>query len=240
MSHATPPRRGLPRTVIVLTSVLAVGALAWAVVVWPWGGGSDNPATAGELASPTVPSARPTPSAVSRTPAPSRASRGPRFDPDAPVELIGDSLAVGIQIDVSAGLAPRLVTTDAAEGRGTATAVSLLSYSAASTPSVWIVSLGTNDNPEEFADSAADLLALAGPDRCVVWFDVWRSDTQELINAELASLAETRPNVHVIPWYETSLANPEWFSGTDVHPSTKGYAERARLGVQAVAQHCTR
>jgi len=155
------------------------------------------------------------------------------------VHLIGDSLAVGIETEVVAGSPSRTIITEAAEGRGTATSVALLAQSAASSSPVWIVSLGTNDNPDRFGADAAELIQLAGSDRCVVWFDVWRSDTQELINTTLSSLAAAHQNIHLIGWYETALAHPEWFTGTDVHPSSAGYTERGQLALQAVDEYCT-
>lgn len=156
----------------------------------------------------------------------------------APVLLVGDSLAVGISAYVDAGLADRVLTVDAEEGRGTATQVALLESYAASAPAVWIVSLGTNDNPEEFGAQAPRVLELAGPQRCVVWFDVWRIGTDEQINDVLQRLATQHDNLHLIPWHQTSALHPEWFSGSDVHPSTAGYAVRGQLAVDALSQGC--
>jgi hypothetical protein len=155
-----------------------------------------------------------------------------------PVLLLGDSLAVGIEYYLDAGLGERTMTVDAAEGRGTATSVTLLSPYAKSSAPVWIVSLGTNDNPEDFESMARSIMELAGPERCVVWFDVWRADTDESINATLTEIAGDHSNLHLIPWYEVAALHPEWFSGTDVHPSTAGYAVRGQMAVDAVTQHC--
>ncbi|MCZ3388320.1 MAG: hypothetical protein LH645_04205 [Actinomycetia bacterium] len=158
--------------------------------------------------------------------------------PTTPVQLLGDSLAVGIVPYLDAGLGNRPLTTDVAEGRGTATMVSLLSPYAATSALTWVVSLGTNDNPEEFPDQAAAVMGLAGPNRCVIWFDVWRVDTDDWINATLEQLAAVNPNLHVVPWHNVAAAHPEWFSGTDVHPSTAGYAVRGQLAVDAVNREC--
>lgn len=158
--------------------------------------------------------------------------------PTTPVHLLGDSLAVGIAPYLDAGLGEQLLTTDAAEGRGTATMATLLAPYAATSAPIWVVSLGTNDSTEEFPAQAAAVLDLAGPNRCVVWFDVWRADTDESINATLSQLALEYPNLHVVPWHDTSAAHPEWFSGTDVHPTATGYAVRGQLAVDAVANQC--
>lgn len=158
--------------------------------------------------------------------------------PTTPVHLLGDSLAVGIAPYLDAGLGDRPLTTDAAEGRGTATMVSLLSTYAATSAPTWVVSLGTNDNPEEFPDQAAAIMDLAGPNRCVVWFDVWRADTDDAINATLAQLGSENPNLHVVAWHDVAAAHQDWFSGTDVHPSIAGYAVRGQLAVDAVNREC--
>ncbi len=68
----------------------------------------------------------------------------------------------------------RQIVVEAAEGRNTGTSVALVADHAAYTPSIWVVSLGTNDNSDEFADNAEALMELAGHDRCVLWYDVYR------------------------------------------------------------------
>ena len=113
----------------------------------------------------------------------------------------------------------------------------LAPYAASSAPD-WIVSLGTNDNTEEFEANARALMELAGPDRCVVWFDVWRAATDESINATLSQIAADNPNLHHIPWHDTSAMHTEWFSGIDVHPSSEGYAVRGQMAIDAVHEYC--
>jgi hypothetical protein len=154
------------------------------------------------------------------------------------VLLVGDSLAVGIAPYVDAGLGERLLTVEAAEGRGTGTQVDLLDGYAGTSAPIWIVSLGTNDNPEDFTDVAPDVLRLAGPDRCVVWFDIWRSGTDDEVNATLDALALKHDNLHLVRWHETSELHPEWFSGYDVHPASDGYAVRGQMAIDAVATSC--
>lgn len=172
------------------------------------------------------------------TPPPRVQASSPATGLNEPVHLLGDSLAVGIAPYVEAGLGDRPLTIDAAEGRGTATMVALLGPYAATSAPTWVVSLGTNDNPEDFPEQAAAVMEYAGPGRCVVWFDIWRLGTDEAINATLTRLAVQHPNLHVIAWHDVADAHPEWFSGTDVHPSTAGYAVRGQLAVDAVTQEC--
>jgi hypothetical protein len=163
----------------------------------------------------------------------------PRWPPGSGVLLVGDSLAVGIADQLAALLPGRSLTVEAQEGRSTPTAAALLSDHAGATPGVWVVSLGTNDNPETFAADSASIVALAGPTRCLLWFDVWRPDTHDQIDAELTRLARQHPNVHVLAWHDLAETHPEWFSYGDVHPSTAGYAERSSMAANAVEQVCT-
>lgn len=155
-----------------------------------------------------------------------------------PVLLIGDSLAAGIGTYIDAGLGERPVTIEAAEGRGTGTQVELLSGYADSSAPIWVVSLGTNDNPEDFAALAPDVMALAGDARCVIWFDVWRPYSDEDLNSTLRALTLRHANLHLVPWHESSERHPEWFSGLDVHPSSTGYAARGQMAIDAVQHWC--
>jgi hypothetical protein len=221
-----------------------IGAAAvlttWVVVAAPpWGDDEQATASALPTASPRYEARSSRSDRAQQTTPPPQVAAAPSTTPaTTPVQLLGDSLAVGIAPYLDAGLEELPLATDAAEGRGSATMVSLLGPYAASSPSTWVVSLGTNDNPEEFADQAAAVMDLAGPDRCVVWFDVWRVDTDESINATLQSLAAEYPNLRLVAWHDVASVHPEWFSGTDVHPSTAGYAVRGQMAVDAVNREC--
>jgi hypothetical protein len=131
------------------------------------------------------------------------------------------------------------VTVEAEEGRGTSTSAYLLTDHAYATSPIWLVSLGTNDNIDEFAEQAALLMDLAGPERCVLWFDVWRVSTDEFINHELAELAQRHKNLHILPWHDLAAEHPEWFEGEDVHPAQIGYDERMRMASDGVTDYCT-
>ena len=146
---------------------------------------------------------------------------------------------MGIAEPLALDLAPRSVTVEAEEGRGTSTSVYLLTDHAYATSPIWLVSLGTNDNIDEFAEQAALLMGLAGPERCVLWFDVWRVSTDEFLNQDLAELAQTHKNLHLLPWHDLAAEHPEWFDGEDVHPAQIGYDERMRMASEGVADYCT-
>ena len=210
-----------------------------------WLRGTATPAAAAAVVTvPSTPGAgQPTPTDVvppssvreRRTAAPVQ----PLYPGRSPVLLLGDSLAVGIAQPLVSDWPQRQVLVEALEGRSTTTAASLLAGHAATTPPVWVVSLGTNDAPETFATAAGSIMAMAGPDRCVVWFDVHRAATDESINSALGQLALGHPNLHLLDWYGLAAAHPEWFTVDDIHPSTSGYEQRAQLAAGAVAQLCT-
>ena len=157
----------------------------------------------------------------------------------APVLLLGDSLAVGISYDLQTSWSARVISMDAEVGRSTPTQAAILAPYAASSPPVWVVSLGTNDSPDTFPAAARQIVRLAGPRRCLVWFDVHRPSTQDAINAELHQLADRHRNVHLLDWSSLAAANPQWFGSDGIHPTTDGYTQRAQLAVQGVAQWCT-
>ena len=243
--HRAPERH--PRRPLVLASLggVVAGALVVGLVWWITGASVFPSLAASPEVSPSVTAHDPTdrttggrsPEARNDVAVPTARSEHTSGTGD-PVLLLGDSLAVGIGPYVDTGLGERPLTVDAAEGRGTATSVSLLTPYAGTTPPIWIVSLGTNDNPDEFEPQARSIMALAGPDRCVVWFDVWRAETDDSINATLSALAADHSNLHLIPWHETSALHYEWFSGTDVHPSSEGYAVRGQMAIDAVNEYC--
>jgi hypothetical protein len=241
--HRAPERHARTPLVMAVLVGLVIGAAAVGVGWWldthPAG---PSASASGATASATLPtsghrSSNRSHEARNEVALPSAAAAHPTESTD-PVLLLGDSLAVGIAPYVDAGLGERTLSVDAAEGRGTATSVSLLSPYAASAAPVWIVSLGTNDNPDEFETNARSIMQLAGPDRCVVWFDVWRAATDESINATLNQVAADYPNLHLIPWHDTSALHSEWFSGIDVHPSSEGYAVRGQMAIDAVRDDC--
>jgi hypothetical protein len=242
--HRAPEQQ--PRRPLVVAGM--VGALAGAAVLagllaagWWLFGRAEAPQSAG--AGPSTPTAGASASGGKQTAEARNEIAIPTAAPAEgestdPILLLGDSLAVGIAPYVDAGVGDRSLTVDAAEGRSTSTSAAGLSSYAATAPRVWVVSLGTNDNVEEFDQQARSVMEMAGPDRCVVWFDVWREAPDESINASLDQLAAENPDLHVIPWHDTSAAHPEWFSGTDVHPSTVGYAVRGQMAIDAVQRYC--
>lgn len=227
----------------VAAGLTAVGGAAAVPTVALWQGAAEVPAPAAAAPAPTQ-EASPAPSSAAATPSaiePVRRSgpAAPGLPAGTPVMLLGDSLAVGIADQLAESLPRRVVTVDAEEGRRTTTAAALLSDQAAGSARIWVVSLGTNDSPEEFGAAAGTVMELAGPHRCVLWYDVWRPSTHDELNLLLGDLADEFGNLHVLAWHAAAEANPQWFSDEDVHPSTDGYRARSDLATAAVADSCT-
>jgi len=244
-NHRAPTRTRWVASAVALVAlavVLGVGFTA-AVLHRPsraFADGSDwsaPPSTAATLAETRA--ARPSIDRATRAAPRLALPTTPRFPSHAPVLLVGDSLAVGIADALTAAWPDRALTVEAEEGRSASTSVALLADHAAATGPVWVVSLGTNDAAEEFPAAARAMVRLAGPSRCVLWFDVHRPDLQEPVDAELARLARRHDNVHVLGWQALADAHPEWFGWDGIHPDTPGYAARAAMAVDAVAQLCT-
>ena len=156
-----------------------------------------------------------------------------------PVLLFGDSLALGLA-DLLPPLIPtQPVTVQAEVGRGSTAAVYVLGALYEPIPPTWVVSLGTNDYDDTaFASNIDSVMAAAGRGRCVVWFDVYRPGSDEAINAALTQADSEYRNLHVVSWNALAAARPEWFSWTDVHPSTEGYTARAEQAAAALATYC--
>ncbi|MFZ0324890.1 MAG: hypothetical protein WAN48_12275 [Actinomycetes bacterium] len=156
-----------------------------------------------------------------------------------PVLLFGDSLALGLSSLLPPLIPTRPVSVNAEVGRGSTSAVYVLGTLPTPLPPTWVVSLGTNDYDDAaFAADVDAIMSAAGPSRCVVWFDIWRPGSDTTVNAVLVAAAAAHPNLHLVGWHDLAAAHPYWFSGTDVHPSSEGYAARAEQAAQAVDADC--
>jgi lysophospholipase L1-like esterase len=152
----------------------------------------------------------------------------------------GDSLAVG-----TAPYLPREL------GRWTviqSTSVSRHAYEGAAVmrafgrrlPRVIHISLGTNDDPrsvDAFRSAIRDVMAVAGPRRCVVWANIVRpaaGASYAGYNRALAQESRPRENLRVVNWARLVRDNPHWLAGDGVHVSAEGYQVRARAVARSV------
>ena len=157
------------------------------------------------------------------------------------VYMIGDSLSQGTEAYMP-GLAQAEhlgFEQDVALGRSTPNAIATLQTRAAKAPlpGVLVLAVGTNDsvNPGSFAKRVEQVLAIAGPSRCVTWVNIVRPGGWDALNAVLAREAATHPNLLIADWATLFGHHPEWAAKDGVHANSDGYKARARLIAVAMA-----
>ena len=190
---------------------------------------------------PQPPATTPAPATPAPTPAPSTGAGGGTLD------LVGDSLAVGVRSLLPAALPNWKVQVLARTGRPLAEGMGIVSgldLSQGSRPPVLATSLFTNDDPSHTSALEAAVrrtLALVGPRGCVIWATIARPPVNGVsyraANALLARLAADNPRLRLVPWAEQVAANPKLVGSDGVHPTPAGYQLRAQLYAQA-AQSC--
>jgi lysophospholipase L1-like esterase len=151
--------------------------------------------------------------------------------------LVGDSLNVGTELYLNEFLEGWEVAADDLAGRSSHGGLAALAE-ARRAPGPIVVSLGTNDDPndpEAFRTRASRLLDLVGPARCVVWATLWRDgEPMGSLNAVLAELARERPNLRLLDWAEMLRRHPDWLASDGTHGSPAGYRARAEEAARLV------
>ncbi|HVQ87934.1 MAG TPA: hypothetical protein VMT88_07115 [Actinomycetes bacterium] len=232
-------------------------AFRWTAVVWvlpllvvAWFGLDAARPPAADPLSTTEEALQASPSPAQTTTPPQRARSARALDAESgatslpadpsiePVLVLGDSLALGLEDYLPGLMLDRPLTMSAEVGRRSETSRALLASATTPQPPVWIVSLGTNDAASEFGSAVGSIMDLAGPRRCVVWFDVYRPSDEDVINTALTSAATRYPNLHVLPWHALAAEHPEWFGWDGIHPSETGYIARANLAARGVEEFC--
>jgi hypothetical protein len=148
----------------------------------------------------------------------------------------GDSLAVGTAPYIPRELRRWRVTQSTAISRHAFEGASVMRAYGRGLPRVIHVSLGTNDDPRSlsgFRAAIREVMAVAGPRRCVVWANIVRPPVAGAsyagYNRVLAEESRPRENLRVVNWARMVRANPHWLAGDGVHVSADGYQERARV-----------
>jgi lysophospholipase L1-like esterase len=146
----------------------------------------------------------------------------------------GDSLAVGTEPYLPRDLRHWKVTQSASISRHASEGASIMRSYGRSLPRVIHVSLGTNDDPRAvgtFRAAIRDVMAVAGPRRCVVWTNIVRPPVAGAsyagYNHALAAESRPRANLRVVNWARMARQNPQWFGGDGVHVTAEGYQARA-------------
>jgi lysophospholipase L1-like esterase len=153
----------------------------------------------------------------------------------------GDSLAVGTAPYIPRALRRWRVTQSTAISRHAFEGASVMRAYGRRLPRVIHVSLGTNDDPRNlsgFRAAIREVMAVAGPRRCVVWANVVRPPVAGAsyagYNRVLAQESRPRKNLRVVDWARMVRENPHWLAGDGVHVSATGYQYRARRVARSV------
>ena len=164
------------------------------------------------------------------------------------VVVIGDSLAVGMALDLQALLPGRPVLVDARVGRPLDEGMAVLAGADPPRAS-FVFSLFTNDDPVriEALDAAVRAsVASLGPHGCAVWATIVRPKvggrTYRAVNARLRALAldpSLSGRLLVADWALAVRGHrKQWLAKDGVHGTAAGYWARAQLYADALAR-CT-
>lgn len=147
----------------------------------------------------------------------------------------GDSLTVGSSSAIKANLSAdfRTITVDAEVGRSTPTGISRLD--AGQGANVWVVALGTNDdpNPKTMRGYVKTVLSRAGT-RPVLWVSVWRSSAYTKMNRMFSRLDAKSSQLSVLRWDLFIAQNPQYLAGDKIHLTSAGYEVRGKMIADAV------
>ncbi len=172
--------------------------------------------------------------------------RNPRYHAPPPVArgtvtLVGDSLNVGVEPYVGRALPGWKVVTNDRVGRTTPEGIAELVAGRATLSNYVVVSLGTNDSPTAVSDFRRDVrrvLALIGPNRCIVWATIWRDGAPSAaFNDVLRDAAAANQRLELVEWAEMVERHPELLAADGLHGNEDGYRERA-AAVAAAARRC--
>ncbi len=172
--------------------------------------------------------------------------RNPRYHGTPPasrgtVTLVGDSLNVGIEPYVGPALPGWKVVTNDRVGRTTPEGIVELEAGRPALSNYVVVSLGTNDPPTgvtDFRRNVSRVLALIGPNRCIVWATIWRDGAPNAaFNGVLRDAAAANQRLALVEWAEMVDRHPELLAPDRLHGNEDGYRERAGA-VAAAARSC--
>jgi lysophospholipase L1-like esterase len=160
--------------------------------------------------------------------------------------VAGDSLAEGTGLTLGRHLPRWSLRFDVDVSRHVDQGVALLRAQGAALEPVVVLQLGTNDDPNfvsRFRSLVRQVLAIAGPSRCVVWPNIVRPPaagaSYDGYNRVLAAEAARHPNLRLVDWVGMVRRNPWWLAPDGVHVSFGGYAALART-IAGTMSRCRR
>jgi lysophospholipase L1-like esterase len=152
---------------------------------------------------------------------------------------VGDSLNVGDQPYLDDELGGWSIDHHDQGGRRTQEGIDELDSLGRDVGQVLVVSLGTNDvdgDPATFRRQVEEVVARAGPRRCVIWMTIWLGGPHPF-NDVLRGSAALHRNLHLLDWAELVEQEPELLASDGVHATPDGYARRAEE-IARVAREC--
>jgi lysophospholipase L1-like esterase len=161
----------------------------------------------------------------------------------APILVVGDSLAVGLEPHLGAMLQPNAVVWDARSGRTTPQGlVRLRARLREVAPRTVVISLGTNDGPDprRFASRIHRALQAIPATDCVVWLDINRPPRKgryEALNRVLYDTAKADRRLVVVHW-DRAVRQGKVALPDGLHPDEAGFRYRSRLIAAAMARGC--
>lgn len=160
--------------------------------------------------------------------------------------VYGDSLAVRTEKYIPRYLEDWRIRQDVGDARRTRDAVRVLRRRERLAPVIHL-SVGSVDDPLPglFRRRVRKVMRIVGPERCVVWANIWRPAPKgepgwRPLNRVLAEEASRRRNLIVVDWYSMAKANPKWMEWDGVHPYPEGERARSRAVADAARTCDTR
>ena len=133
------------------------------------------------------------------------------------------------------------ITSSAVVGRRSDEGLQALRKRRGKLPRVLLVSLGTNDDPENvqgFTAVVKEVERIAGPNRCVVWTTIVRPPvdgvTYDAFNRVLRSEDERLKNFRLVDWEQMIDRAPAYLREDGVHAVSEGYKARATEAARVI------
>jgi hypothetical protein len=159
--------------------------------------------------------------------------------------VFGDSMATGTAPYLPHALPKWHLTQDTEDNRRARDAAGALRDRGERLSPVVHLSLGTGDDPRHprrFRRAVRRAMSAAGPERCVVWANIFRPAPRGYprwarLNRVLDREARARENLVIVDWYSLAQAHHEWLSREDgTHVNEEGYRRRAELVAEGVRE----
>ncbi|HEY7344997.1 MAG TPA: hypothetical protein VH620_05505 [Gaiella sp.] len=154
------------------------------------------------------------------------------------VTLVGDSLNVGIERDLAEQLPGWEIAAHDLVGRATPEGVEELRRLGGGLAPVVVVSLGTNDpdgSESDFRRLVDEAIALAGPERCLVWATIVRDGRPRSgFNQVLEGARSEHHNIRLVEWAALVGEETDLLAADLVHGTPEGYARRAEETARAI------